>query len=194
MKRKYKIIYADPPWTYRVWNKKGKGRTAVHHYQTQATNDLAKMDIEEISDKDAALFMWVTFPLLNDGLLLGKAWGFQYKTVAFVWIKQNKNNDRLFLGMGHYTRANAEIVLLFTKGKSLKRCARNVAQVVISKIGRHSQKPAEIRNRIVRLFGALPRIELFARKNPEMFLDDEYKGWDVFGNDVPNSISLKNRR
>src|SRR5690606_3389938 len=100
--------------------------------------------------------------------------GFRYKTVAFTWVKINKHNQQPFMGLGHYTRANAEIVLLFTKGKPLTRIAKNVPQVLLSQRGRHSEKPDEIRQRIVRLFGDLDRLELFARTiQPEA-----HQGWD----------------
>lgn len=187
--RKYNIIYADPPWQYKGWTKKPQFRTAASHYKTQDVEYLKSLNVPAICSVDAVLLMWATFPLLQEALELGKAWGFTYKTVAFTWVKQTKTS-RLFVGMGYYTRANAEIVLLFTKGTPLKRVAKNVQQVVISKIGRHSQKPVEVRNRIVQLFGDLPRIELFARNRPGFFPDYEYSGWDVFGNEVLHSVSF----
>lgn len=189
--RKYDIIYADPPWQYKVWSRKGSVSTAENHYTTQTIGFLKSMDVECLSKPNCALFMWATFPCLLEALELGKAWGFVYKTVAFTWVKTNINNGKPFLGMGYYTRANAEIVLLFLKGKPLTRMAKNVSQVLIAPRGRHSEKPNEIRNRILRLFGNLPRLELFARINP---LDPDSKknltGWDVFGNEVDNSIEM----
>ncbi|WP_035572679.1 MT-A70 family methyltransferase [Elizabethkingia anophelis] len=185
---KYEIIYADPPWQYRVLSKKDAGRTAESHYQTVTPDFLKKMDIPVLSKPDCVLFMWATFPCLQQALELGETWGFNYKTIAFVWIKTNMKDDRIFIGMGHYTRANAEVVLLFTKGKSLKRHARNVSQVLISPRRRHSGKPDEIRERIKKLFGDVSRLELFARE----FDDGEHNfdGWDVFGNEVENSITI----
>ena len=118
----------------------------------------------------------MTAPCLEEGIELVKKWSFTYKTFGFTWIKQNKKSNSLFWGMGYYTRANAEICLLCTKGKPLHRINRNVHQVIISKIEEHSKKPAETRNRILQLFGDLPRIELFARQQVE--------GWDCWGNEV----------
>lgn len=103
------------------------------------------------------------------------AWGFSYKTVAFVWIKQNRKNDNLFTGMGYWTRANAEICILATKGHP-KRISASVHQVIISHIEEHSKKPQEARDRIVKLMGNVPKIELFARNTTP--------GWDVWGNEV----------
>jgi site-specific DNA-methyltransferase (adenine-specific) len=96
--------------------------------------------------------------------------------------------------MGYYTRANAEIVLLFIKGKPLKRRSNKVEQVLISKVGQHSQKPPEIRERIVQLYGDLPRVELFARSREGFFPDEEYKGWDVFGAEANHSIVIKRKQ
>ena len=188
--KKYNIIYADPPWKFKVWSRKGLGRSADKHYVTQDIDCLKLLNVPAICEKNSVLFMWATFPCLREAFELAEAWGFTYKTVAFTWIKKNKSNDKLFVGMGYYTRANAEIVLLFTKGSPLKRVYRNVEQVLISKRGSHSKKPTEIRERIVRLFGDLPRVELFARDGGGFFSDSEFEGWDVFGNEVRNSIVL----
>ena len=108
-----------------------------------------------------------------------RAWGFSYKTVAFVWIKQNRKSDSLFWGMGHWTRSNAEFCMLATKGHPKRRSA-GVHQVILSHIEEHSKKPEEARRRIVELMGDLPRIELFARASPP--------GWDVWGNEVEPTI------
>lgn len=188
--RKYDIIYADPPWSYRVWNGKANGSTAGNHYDTQSLGYLACLDIASLSNPDSVLFMWATFPCLLEALALGRAWGFHYKTIAFVWVKRNLHNHDLFMGMGYYTRANAEIVLLFTRGKSLRRINKDVPQVLICPKGKHSQKPADIRRRIEQLFGNRPRVELFARSRNGFFPDIEYEGWDVFGNEVNSSIPI----
>lgn len=189
--RRYNIIYADPPWRYRVWNRKDGGRSAESHYHTQAISFLKRMDIECISKPDSVLFMWATFPCLPEALELGESWGFTFKTVAFTWVKTNVKKNSLFIGMGYYTRANAEIVLLFTKGKSLHRIAKNIPQVLIAPRSLHSEKPDEIRRRIVRLYGDLLRLELFARTKYLNAEDKEnFYGWDVFGNEAENSIQI----
>lgn len=179
--KKYQVIYADPPWKYYVYSKKGLGRSAEHHYPTMSIDEIKKLPIQEIAEKDCILFLWVTFPTLLESFEVIRAWGFQYKTVAFVWIKQNKKSDGLFWGMGYWTRANAEICLLATKGHP-KRVSKRVHQVVISHIEEHSKKPNEERNRIVELTGDVPRIELFARQT--------YEGWDAWGNEVQSDIAF----
>jgi len=174
--KKYNIIYADPPWDYKVWSKKGKGRSAESHYNTMNKEDIQSLPIQTICKNDVVLFLWVTPPCLIEGIELIEKWGFIYKTIAFTWIKKNKVANSLFWGMGYYTRANAELCLLATKGNILKRKSRSVHQVIISRIREHSKKPDEARKNIVKLFGDLPRIELFARQKTE--------GWDVWGNEV----------
>ena len=160
--KKYSIIYADPPWAYRTYSKKGQGRSAESHYPTMCIEDIKALPVGELAAKDCALFLWITFPCLCEALEVLTAWGFSYKTVAFVWVKQNRRNDDLFTGMGYWTRANAEICILATKGHP-KRVDAGVRQVILSHIEEHSKKPDEARERIVRLMGDLPRVELFAR-------------------------------
>lgn len=174
--KKYDVIYADPPWRFLTYSEKGKGRSAERHYPTMAKEEIQSLPVKRISAKDSVLFLWVTAPCLIEGLELIKAWGFTYKTVAFTWVKQNKRNDKPFMGLGYYTRANAEYCLIATKGKVLERKSRSVSSVVISHIERHSKKPDEVRKRIVELYGNRPRIELFAREYSD--------GWDCFGNEV----------
>ena len=137
---------------------------------------LCALPVSKIAAEDSALFVWATFPQLPEALQLIRAWGFTYKTIAFTWIKQNKKSDSLFWGMGYYTRANAELCLLATRGKTLKRISKSVHSVVLSKIREHSKKPDEVRERIVALFGNIPRIELFARQ--------QTPGWDCWGDEV----------
>ena len=124
-------------------------------------------------------FLWATFPQLPEALRLIEAWGFTYKSVAFVWLKKNRRADSWFYGLGFWTRGNAEICLLATRGHP-KRQAANVHQFIISPIEHHSKKPDEARDKIVALMGDLPRVELFARQTPP--------GWDVWGNEVEPTI------
>lgn len=179
---KYQVIYADTPWAYRVWSKKGNGRSAESHYPTMSIEEIADLPVNELADENCALFLWVTFPLLKEIWKVIDAWGFTYKSVAFVWIKQNKKADSLFWGMGYWTRANAEICILATKG-SPKRYSKRVHQVIVSHIEEHSKKPEEARRRIEQLMGDVPRIELFARR--------ETPGWDVWGNEVACSLGTE---
>ena len=174
---KYKIIYADPPWQYKVWSKKGLGRSAESHYNTMNIQDIINMKdtIKSISDKDSVLFLWVTFPCLKEGIKVLEEWGFTYKTCAFTWVKKNKKSNSWFWGMGHWTRANAEICLLGVKG-NIKRQSAGVHQVIDTPIEKHSKKPDITRDRIVELLGNLSKIELFARQ--------QVPNWDSWGNEI----------
>lgn len=175
--KKYDIIYADPAWKYGCWYQSEKvKRNAADHYKVTPTNEMKLFPINKISNNNSVLIMWVTYPCLKEGIELMESWGFTYKTVAFTWVKKNKKSDTWFLGLGNYTRANAEICLLGTKGKGLPRISRSVRQILDNRIEEHSKKPDEARKRIVELFGNLPRIELFARQTCE--------GWDCWGNEV----------
>lgn len=181
MNKKYNIIYADPPWSYRAWSSKEKGRSAESHYPTMSIEDIKSLPVSQLAAKDCILFLWITFPLLQEAWSIMEAWGFTYKTVAFVWVKQCRKSENLFLGMGYWTRSNAEICLLATKGNP-KRISKNVKQIIISHLEEHSKKPDAARDRIVDLAGDLPRIELFARQTTP--------GWDVWGNEVDSTIEL----
>jgi N6-adenosine-specific RNA methylase IME4 len=176
---RYGVIYADPPWRYDM--KRGGG-VAENHYPTMDIEDICSLPVSALADKDCALFLWATFPQLPKALRVIKAWGFKYKTVAFVWIKQNKKAKTWFYGMGFWTRSNAEICLLATRGHP-KRQSKGIHQLIISPVREHSRKPDEARGKISALMGGIPRIELFAR--------DKAPGWDVWGNEVECDIALE---
>lgn len=181
---KYNIIYADPPWAYPESGSNPK----VHgkHYSMMTLQQICALPIQNITADNAALFLWVTMPRLLDGIACMKAWGFTYKTIAFVWIKANKRCTDLtvfdpFMGAGSWSRSNAELCLLGFKGK-MKRESASIRQVVYSPVRKHSQKPDEIRDYIVSLCGDLPRVEMFARQ--------KFPGWDVWGNEIESDIAI----
>ena len=175
MGKKYNIIYADPPWQYKVYSKKGEGRSAENHYHTMNIEDIKSLPVERIADDDCILFLWITFPCLLEGISVMQNWGFTYKTCGFNWVKRNKKADTFFMGLGFWTRSNSEICILGTKGRP-KRVSKAVPQVCDARIMEHSRKPDEIRERIVELCGDLPRIELFARQ--------KHEGWDCLGDEI----------
>lgn len=182
---KYQIIYADPPWDYGGkmqfdkssikkenvnWERDIFISAANFKYPTVKTKELMKFPIPDICADDCLLFMWATNPHLAQAIQLGQAWGFEYKTVAFVWDKMNHNP-------GQYTLSNCELCLVFKKGKiPTPRGARNVQQLVRVPRTEHSVKPNEVRENIMKMFPTQKKIELFARQKPE--------GWDVWGLDV----------
>ena len=157
MGKKYKVIYADPPWQYRVYSKKGQGRSAENHYHTMNIDDIRSLPVADIADDDCVLFLWITFPCLKEGISVMESWGFTYKTCGFNWVKRNKKKDTYFMGLGFWTRSNSEVCLIGTKGHP-KRVSKAVSQICDSRVMAHSKKPDEIRKRIVELCGDVPRI------------------------------------
>jgi N6-adenosine-specific RNA methylase IME4 len=172
--KRFQVIYADPPWEFKVYSGKGKQRSAERHYDTESLDDIKALPVADLAADDCALFLWCVMPELPGALEVIKAWGFEYKTAGFTWIKQNRNGEGLFWGMGYWTRANAELCLLATRG-SPTRLNADVHQVVMAPVGEHSRKPDEVRKRIKRLIGG-PYLELFARQQVE--------GWHTWGNEI----------
>ncbi len=184
-RQKYSVIYADPPWHYNgklQFDKTSKRASeldpqqkifissASFKYPTVKTAQLKSMPVQEIAEDDCLLFMWTSNPHLAQAISLGEAWGFQYKTVAFVW-------DKMIHNPGQYTLSNCELCLLFKRGRIPKpRGARNIQQLVHSPRRKHSMKPDEIRDKIVEMFPTQKKIELFARA--------KVKGWSNWGLDV----------
>lgn len=186
--KKYDIIYADPPWDYggKMQYDKSSIKTenidfkknifissASFKYPTVKLKDLKLLDIPSISKDNCLLFMWTTGPQMANAILLGESWGFEYKTVAFVWDKQVHNP-------GRYTLSQTEFVLVFKKGKfPSPRGAKNVRQLISIHRNKHSEKPFDVIEGITKMFPSQEKIELFARKN--------YEDWDNWGLEIPNN-------
>ncbi len=184
---KFQVIYADPPWTFQTWSKEGKGRSAENHYACMTLQQIRDLPVADLAAENCSLFLWTTDPVLPQALDLIKQWGFTYKTIAFVWAKLNKNApdtlwsaDDFFTGMGYWTRANSELCLLATKGKPQRQSA-SVRRLVVAPRREHSRKPDEVAQRIVKLMGDVPRIELFARTSRQ--------GWAVWGNEPEKFVN-----
>lgn len=169
---KFTVLYADPCWRY---ERNGCQGAAEKHYATMSIDELCALPVAELADKNAALFLWATFPMLPDALRVIHAWGFQYKSIGFLWLKKNRKADTWFFGLGFWTRGNAEVCLLATKGAP-KRQSAKVHQFIIAPLESHSKKPDAAREKIVELMGDVPRIELFAR--------DQAPGWAALGNEL----------
>lgn len=138
-------------------------------------DEIAALPITSIAAENSVLFLWVTFPNLEESIKLFKIWGYRYRTLGFSWIKTNPQNGKPFFGIGYYAKSNCEVCLMGIKGR-MTPISNKVSSCIISPRRRHSQKPDEVRERIVELFGDLPRIELFAREYAD--------GWDCWGNEV----------
>jgi N6-adenosine-specific RNA methylase IME4 len=197
---KYGVIYADPPWTFATYSRKGRGRSAEAHYDCMTIEQLHAMGpmIDELAADDCVLLMWVTDPMLPAGLLLISSWGFAFKTVGFYWAKSLKSkappHERVRdifvsstthpIGTGFWTRSNPEVCLLATRGKP-KRKSGGVRKLIVSPRRAHSQKPDEMYQRIETLCTG-PYVELFGRSRRE--------GWDSWGNEVDSGIGQRRWR
>ena len=138
--KKYNIILADCPWEYKdSGGKKNARGMAKSFYDTMPIEKIKSLPIDTIADENCFLFLWATEPLMDECIDVIKAWGFNYKNFAFVWIKKTETGKD-FVGMGHYTRANPEYVLLGTKGK-VKVLDHSIRKLIYSKVRKHSQKP-----------------------------------------------------
>ena len=162
--KKYRVIYADPPWSYGdKQNIDGLGG-AEKHYPTMPLSEICDLPVP--SEENAVLFLWVTSPLLEDSFKVIKAWGFKYKS-SFVW-------DKVAHNMGHYNSVRHEFLLVCTKGSCTPDVQKLFDSVVSIERTEHSRKPAEFRNIIDTLYPTGNRLEMFAREAPD--------GWDVWGN------------
>jgi N6-adenosine-specific RNA methylase IME4 len=185
--RKYRVIYADPPWYFRNWSPKGTGRNAVSHYDCLDFNALAALPIADLADKNCTLFLWATDPLLPRAFDLIKAWGFEYKTVGFYWVKLNraaKHDADYFTGLGYWTRGNPEQCLLATRGKPSRR-SKAVRKLIVDRVREHSRKPDAVREQIEALVEG-PYLELFARETKP--------GWDCWGDQMALFDLAQSRR
>lgn len=172
LKNHYGVLLIDPPWSFLTYSEKGMGRSADTHYETMSLDDIKALPIADLMDKDCAVFLWITDPLLFEGINVLKQWGCVYKTVGFYWVKLNKDLKTPFTGLGHWTRSNVEQCLLATRGHP-KRIGKGVPKLIAAPRREHSRKPDEIFPRIESLLGDVPRLELFSRqKRP---------GWDCWG-------------
>ena len=190
-RRYYKVIYADPPWSYgnQGFGKRQGGVESRSYapesgrYSVMSIQDIKNLgtSIEKVTSGNAACLLWVTSPFLKHGIEVMEAWGFKYSTIAFCWSKITSSGKDV-ANLGYYTLGNVELCLLGIKG-SVKRQRRDVRQLVRSERRAHSMKPLEVRNRIDLIFGDVPKLELFAREKAE--------GWDVWGDQVESDVELE---
>jgi N6-adenosine-specific RNA methylase IME4 len=178
----YDIILADPPWDFEVWNRDtGNGRSASAHYQTMSLDDICQLPINSLTADNCALFLWAVWPRIFDARTVIEAWGFEYKTLAWEWVKLNPSGLGFHLGMGYYTRANPEPCLLAVKGR-MPVAIRSERNLLISPIRQHSRKPDDQYDKIDRLYPDTRRLELFCRY--------PHPGWDVWGNEIESTVQI----
>ena len=163
---KFRVVYADPAWSYNDKQNIPNLGGAKKHYGTMCNNDIYKLPIDDITDKNAVLFLWVTSPLLKEGLHTIESWGFSYKT-SFVW-------DKVAHNMGHYNSVRHEFLLVATKGSCTPDNIKLYDSVqTIEKSKTHSEKPIEFMDIIDSLYTYGNKIELFSRKIKK----DNWYGW-----------------
>lgn len=185
---RFPVISADPPWEYTVWSNKAK-RSASRHYKTQADDWIERLPVASVAAKDCALFLWITWPNMPAALKVITAWGFEYKTCAFCWVKTIASRpDAAKMGLGYWTRSNTEPCLLATRGNP-KRLGKGIEQIIdapdapalVSPLGRHSEKPLETYARIEGLVAG-PYLEMLARPHYGMF--EHRDNWTRIGNEI----------
>jgi len=162
----FRVIYADPAWSYNDKQDTPQLGGASKHYDTMSIAELSKLPVNKISEKNSILFLWVTSPLLEDAFKVVSSWGFKYKT-SFIWDKVKHN-------MGHYNSVRHEILLVCTKGSctpdnkvlynSVQRIERN---------NNHSEKPIEFLNIIDDLYNYGNKLEMFCRTIKK----EKWYGW-----------------
>lgn len=178
--KKYKIIYADPPWQVMAGSKQGRKdgdsqKSRPLQYPTMTLDEIKGLPVKQMIDKDAVLFLWTINKYLEQSYEVARQWGFNPSTML-VWDKTPKG---IGLG-GTFTLANE--YLLFARRGTVKAQQRVKGNHWHFPREKHSRKPDFFRNLITETFGDLTRVELFAR--------EEFDGWDCFGNQVENSIDL----
>lgn len=183
---KFDVILADPPWYFRNYSADEPGkihnrnRGANRYYPTMTTEDICNLNIP-VAD-NAILFMWACWPLLPDAMQVIESWGFEYKSLAWVWIKANKSGMGFFTGMGYYTRANSEPCLLATRGNLPKPANRGIKALIYSPVREHSRKPDDQYRKIEALYPDMNYLELFARR--------KRSGWHSWGNEIESSVAV----
>lgn len=201
---KFDIIVADPPWRYRNNQNSDPARGAVP-YESLSTEELNSLDISSIASDNSLLFLWATAPRLPEAIQFITGNGFEYCTIAFNWVKLNKNSDikyipnnkampdvlldgGIYSGMGYYTNSQTELVLVGRKGKMLKRKNKSVKQLIFSPVTSHSSKPQQVNEKIELIYGNdVSYLELFARV-PEKRIGN----WSYVGNEVgPDYLDIR---
>lgn len=208
--KKYKLGLLDPPWTYDNKQQNDPKRGGII-YPTLTMKELYDIPIGNAFDKDSLIVVWVTAPKLMDEyyekynpISIIRNWGFRPITFIFTWIKLNRNarkslpfdiqdqdwpwyhKDNFYSGLGRYTNSNSEYAIVARKGKGLPRIAKDVKQLIIAPIGIHSAKPKEQYDRLDRLYGNVPRVELFARSINAPPIE-----WDAVGLEYEPSVDIK---
>lgn len=182
MSNKFNVILADPPWRFEVWNQEsGGGRSPEAHYPTMSHEDICNLPVKQFAAENCALFLWAIWPRIFDAKQVIESWGFDYRSLAWIWIKANRSGFGFFTGLGYYTRANSEPCLLAIRG-SLPVATHDIQALIYSPVRAHSKKPDDQYRKIEALYPGADYLELFARRRRS--------GWAAWGNEVPSDIKM----
>lgn len=183
---RYNVLLVDAPWHFRNYSADAPGmihdrsRGANKYYPTMLTDDICGLQVP--ADDNAVLFMWACWPMLPDAMRVIDAWGFEYKTLAWVWIKSNPTGFGFHMGMGYYTRSNSEPCLLATRGKMPKPKDRGIMSLIYAPVLEHSRKPDEQYRKIEALYPNMNYLEMFARR--------PWPGWNQWGNEIETGLEI----
>lgn len=173
----YDVILADPPWHFQN-QKRG---AAQAHYSTMSNQAIAAMQIPAADN--AVLFLWAVWPLLPEALMVINSWGFEYKTIGWVWTKAKRSGFGFHFGMGFYTRSNTEPCLFATKGNPGRPEDKAIQALIYAPVREHSRKPDDQYRKIEAMYPGRRYLELFARRKRE--------GWDAWGNEVESDVEIQ---
>lgn len=175
----YDVVVADPPWRFAGWGVGGdgnpKGRGYSRHYETMRTEDIASLPVVQMAADNAVLLLWAIGTRIPDAIGVMRAWGFRYVTMPFVWVKTGTAGQPV-MGTGYWTRGNAELVLLGTRGRGIKPQSTSTHSVILAPRREHSRKPDEMYDRVGAMFPGASKVDLFAR--------EARPGWDTWGNEA----------
>ena len=167
--RRYPVIYADPPWRFGVRSEvTGREKSAENHYPTMTTPEIAALfaELGDPATADAVLFLWAINPMLSEALDVMRAWGFAY-VHHWIW-------DKEVAGTGYWGRDRHELLLIGRRGDVAAPLPGSQPETVRrERKGPHSAKPDFFAETIERLYPAMARLEMFARR--------ARPGWDAWG-------------
>ncbi len=167
----FDLIMADPPWLYKNYSETGIEKNAAAHYSCMSIDDIMAMPVSALAAENCLLWLWVTNPMLKEGMATLEAWGFTFKTAGH-WVKRTKHG-KLAFGTGYILRCAGEPFLIGTRGAP--KTERNVRSVFEGPAREHSRKPDEAFAEAERLMPHARRIEVFSRQRRP--------GWSNWGNE-----------
>jgi N6-adenosine-specific RNA methylase IME4 len=170
----YKVAVIDPPWKWQHWSPTDTG-ARMAPYGTLTMAEMTVLPMQRLLAQDAVALLWVIDSMLPHAMRCVDAWGLSFRTVGWYWTKVRPSGKE-HIGLGYYTRANPEQCWIATRGAGLPRVSRSVRRWLHAPSGAHSEKPDAFYAAVETLFGDVPRVDVFARK--------QRPGWDAIGNEI----------